>query len=124
MSLEIHPDEFYPINLTNPDGEIERTIPVSAKYDRVDFYEPLGLYMMKLFDDEVGLICAFIDKDSAMRAVAEAELPLVNREFIFESEYQGYLEAQCNHITDDELDFHIDEASIIEAVAREKDEPV
>jgi hypothetical protein len=120
MSLDIHPDEFYPINLTHPDGSIERTIPVSAKYDRVDFYEPLGLYMMKLYDDEVGLVCAFVDQDSAMRAIAEAELPLVNRDFIYESEYNGYLEAQESHITDEEFELDIDEASIIEAVAREK----
>ncbi len=122
MSLDIHPDDFYPINLTNPDGTIERTIPVNAKYDRVDFYEPLGLYMLKLFDDEVGLVCAFVDQDSAMRAVAEAELPLVNREFIYQSEYEGYLQAQEGHITDEEFGLDIDEASIIEAVAREQED--
>lgn len=123
MSLDVRPDELYPIHLTRDDGSVERTVPCNAKYDRVDFYQPLGLYMMKMFDDEVGLICAFISEESAMRAVAEADLPLINREFIFQSEYNGYIEAQTNHITDDELDFHIDEASIIEAVAREKDEP-
>lgn len=121
MNLKIHPDEFYPINLTRDDGSIERSISANAKYDRVDFYEPLGLYMMKLFDDEVGLVCAFIDRDSAMRAVAEAELPLVNREFIYQSEYEGYLQSQEGHITDEEFDLDIDEASIIEAVAREKE---
>lgn len=124
MSLDIRPDDLYPIHLTHDDGNVERTVPCNAKYDRVDVYKPLGLYMLKMFDDEVGLICAFITEENAMRAVAEAELPLVEREFIYKSEYEGYLEAQSTHITDDELDFHIDEASIIEAVAREKDEPI
>lgn len=120
MSLEIHPDDFYPINLTHDDGSIERTVPVSAKYDRVDYYEPLGLYMLKLYDDEVGLMCVFVDQDSAMRAVAEAELPLVTREFIFKSEYEGYLQAQANKIDDWESELDIDETSIIETTAKEK----
>lgn len=89
--LDIRPDDFYPINLVRDDNTIERTVPVSSKYDRVDHYKPLGCYMLKLFDDEVGLMCVFVTEENAMRVLAEAELPLVEREFIYKSEYEGYI---------------------------------
>lgn len=54
-----------------------------------------------------------------MRVVAEAELPLINREFIFKSEYEGYLQSQENLLGDWESELDIDEAKIIETTARE-----
>lgn len=113
MEINIQPDDLYQLNLMC-NGRQENSVPVNAKYDRVDFYEPLGLYMLKLFDDEVGLMCVYVDKDAAMTAVAEAELPLVARDFIFQSEYEGYLNAQSAGLNDADFELDIDEASIIQ----------
>ena len=119
--MEIRPDELYPLNLTRDDGSIERIVSINAKYDRVDHYKPLGCYMLKLFDDEVGLMCVFVTEENAMRVLAEAELPLVEREFIYKSEYEGYLQSQENLLSDWESELDIDEATIIETTARESD---
>lgn len=116
--IELRKDELHPLNMVKG-GEIIETYHVNAKYDRVDFYEPLGCYMLKLFDDEVGLMCVFVTEENAMRVVAEAELPLINREFIFKSEYEGYLQSQENLLGDWESELDIDEAKIIETTARE-----
>lgn len=97
---DIRPDDFMPVNL-NYDGEEVETVPVSAKFDRVDFYRPLGLYMLKFYSDENGLMTVYTDEANALRVVAEAELPLVEREFIFKSEHEGYLTAQSSLLTDE-----------------------
>jgi hypothetical protein len=97
---DIRKDEFTPVNL-NYDGEEVERVPVNSKFDRVDFYRPLGLWMLKFYSDENGLMTIYTDEENALRVVAEAELPLVEREFIFESEHEGFLTAQSSLLTDE-----------------------
>ena len=87
---EVRPDEFYPLNIENTD----RGYIVNAKYDRIDSFSWLGHYILKVFDDEQGLVSMHVSEDTARAIIEYSEIPLVEREFIYQSEYDGYLESQ------------------------------
>ena len=95
----IKPDEFYPIQIEG----WEREVLVNAKYDRVDLWKDVGQFVLKIYDDEVGLMTLFVDDETAQRVIDHAGLPLVEREDIYESELDGYLRCQSQSI-DDELE--------------------
>ena len=99
MSEQIKPDEFYQINIEGWDTPVV----VNAKYDRIDYWKPVGQWVLKVYDDELGLMTMFVDEDTAMRVQEFAELPVVERETIFESEFDGYCRMQSQDL-DDELD--------------------
>lgn len=99
MSEWIKPDEFYQINIEG----WETPVVVNAKYDRVDYWKPVGQWVLKVYDDEVGLMTMFVDENTARRVVEYAELPVVERDTIFESEMDGFLRCQSQGL-DDELD--------------------
>ena len=83
------PDTFYQLNIDGQ-GE-EHHYMVSAKYDRIDLIKPLGHWMLKIFDDEVGLVTLHVDEATARRVAEYADLPIVERDTLFKSEYEGYL---------------------------------
>lgn len=83
------PDEFYPVHIEGGD-----TFIVNAKYDRADFIKPLGHWMLKIYDDEKGLITLHVDEKTARQVIEYAFLPLCERDTIFQSEFDGYLRAQ------------------------------
>lgn len=120
---DIRKDEFTPVNL-NYDGEEVERVPVNSKFDRVDFYRPLGLWMLKFYSDENGLMTIYTDEENALRVVAEAELPLVEREFIFKSEYEGHLVAEGSKVTDEMFELEIDEGAILRELADEAREVI
>lgn len=114
---DIRPDVFSAVGFENtPDAE---PIPVNAKYDRVDVYRPLGLYMLKFFTDDRGLVTIFTDEEVALRVVERAELPLVERDFIFQSEYEGHLVAEADRLTDEMFELDIDEGQVLREMAEE-----
>jgi len=90
MSERVRPDQFYYLNPENG-GE---PFMVNAKYDSMHHFSWLGHWVLKVYDDEVGLMGLHIDEPTAKRIVAYAELPIVEREFIYQSEYEAYLQAQ------------------------------
>ena len=89
MSERIRPDTFYPLNIDGGD----RQYVINAKYDRLDVFPWLGHYVLKVYDDEQGLVSMHLDKPTAQIVAYRTEIPIVEREFIYQSEYNGYLEA-------------------------------
>jgi len=86
----VKPDELTRVNIEGTD----QYFMVGAKYDRVDFIQPLGAFMLKFYDDEGGLATLHVDGDTAIRVAEYAGLPIVERETCTLSEYNGYLIAQ------------------------------
>lgn len=87
--MEIIPDEFYPLTVNMPNGEKE-TYLLSPKYDRIDVFLELGHSAIKIYDDEIGLITLHTDCEDALRVHKNAGIPLVIRENITQTEYEGY----------------------------------
>ena len=96
---KIKPDDFYPIQIEG----WENPVIVNAKYDRIDYWKPVGQWVLKVYDDEVGLMTLFVDEDTAKIVHEHADLPIVERETILESEFEGYMRCQEQGL-DDELD--------------------
>lgn len=93
MSEFVRPDEFTAINTG------EATYVVNAKYDRVDYFPRLGHYVLKVYDDEAGLMSMHLSDDgSAERLIEEAELPIVERDWMYASEHESYVEAQAANL--------------------------
>jgi hypothetical protein len=87
--MEIRPDQFYQLNPENG----EHVFSVNAKYDRVDHFPELGHWILKVYDDEDGLVGLHVDEATARAVIDYAELPVVERKFMYQSEYENYLKA-------------------------------
>lgn len=90
-AADIRKDVFYEVPVT--DGDNEHSFVVNAKYDRIDVYKPLGIWILKMLDDEQGLVQAIMEEPQARKLAEWAMLPIVEREFLFESEHEIYLNA-------------------------------
>ena len=90
----ILPDQFYPLNIEGTD----RQYLINAKFDRIDRFPLLGHHILKVYDDEQGLVLMHIDHPTAQAIVSHTRLPMVDREYIYQSEYNGYLEAMDKRI--------------------------
>lgn len=88
---DIRKDTFYEVPIT--DRENDQTLVLNAKYDRMDHYAPLGIWILKCLDDKEGLVQAFMDEKQARKLAEWAMLPIVERTFLFESEHELYLDA-------------------------------
>ena len=86
----IRPDKFYQLN---PEAGGEPYL-INAKYDRIDHFGWLGHWIIKVWDDEKGLVGLHVDEAAARQVVEYAELPVVERDFMYKSEYDNYLLAQ------------------------------
>lgn len=86
----IRPDKFYQLN---PESG-EEPYNVNAKYDRIDHFSWLGHWILKVWDDEHGLVGLHVDEATAKQVIDYAELPVVERDFMYQSEYEAYLQAQ------------------------------
>lgn len=100
MSEYVRPDDFFKLTLRHPNGDAD-VYPVNGKYDRIDFFPKLGAYIIKIYDDEAGLVCYYTDEEQANKLHDEGDLPIVERDFMYESEHEGYLRAQSILLTDD-----------------------
>ena len=87
----VRPDELFRVSGEGPQGLTEWM--VSAKYDRADYVPRLGHWMLKIWDDSDGLATLHVDEPTALKVIAYAELPVCNRTFLYQSEYEGYLQA-------------------------------
>ena len=85
--FEIRPDDFVTVLISD-----ELALRVNAKYDRVDFFPEIGHFILKAYEDETGLVSVHLDRQSALKIVDRAELPLVTRTFMLNSEHEGYVE--------------------------------
>jgi len=95
---DIRKDTFYQVPLVG--GEEEQSFLLNAKYDRMDVYRPLGIWMLKILDDELGLVTAIMEENKAIKLAEEAELPIVERKFLFESEHEAYMNAIADRLDD------------------------
>ena len=95
---DIRKDIFYEVPIT--DGDDSQSIVVSAKYDRLDHYAPLGIWILKVLDDKEGLVQAVMEESQARRLAEWAMLPIVEREFLFVSEHELYLDAIASRLDD------------------------
>jgi hypothetical protein len=95
---DIRKDSFYQVPLVG--GDKEATFLLNAKYDRMDVYRPLGIWLLKILDDELGLVTAIMEESKAIKLAEQAELPIVERKFLFESEYESYMDAIADNLDD------------------------
>lgn len=98
MDKDIRPDKLYEVPMH--DGDNDHEFMVSAKYDRIDVYRPLGIWILKMLDDEQGLIQAVMEEDQALKLAKFALLPIVEREFLYESEHELYMDAVAQRLDD------------------------
>lgn len=87
----IQPDKFYEIPMT--DGDEEYNFVVNAKFDSIHVQKELGIWILKMMDDEQGLIQAILQEDQARKLAEFALLPIVERPFLYKSEHELYIEA-------------------------------
>lgn len=99
----IVPDKFYEIPFITNNIDQEPLV-VNAKYDRVDHYKPLGIWMIKIMSDKDGMITAIVDETNARKIAEFALLPIVERPYIFESEHEVYIEAMSEIVDDSWLE--------------------
>jgi hypothetical protein len=88
---DIRKDQFFQVPIV--DGKEEQEFVVSAKYDRIDHYEPLGIWILKILDDKDGLVQAIMEESQARALAKFALLPIVEREFLYHSEHEMFIDA-------------------------------
>jgi len=109
MSEFIRPDIFTALSIG------EETYMVNAKYDRLDHFPEIGAWILKIYDDERGLLSAWVEEAEAQKIIKGTDLSVVTREFMYESEHRGWIEGQVANLSDSEFDFSgIDEQAIID----------
>lgn len=96
--FDIRKDKLVPISIY--DGKEERQFMVNARYDRIDHYEPLGVWILKIMDDESGMIEGICSEDYARSLARVAGLPIVDREFIYESEHEMWIDGMGQKLDD------------------------
>ncbi len=94
----IRPDKF--TTLVTKMGEFA----VNAKYDRIDFFPRFGAYILKVYDDESGLQSWHVSEKEAIKVFQHTDLPVCERDFMYQSEYEAYLTAQAELLSDDRLE--------------------
>lgn len=97
MSEYVIKDEFTKLTVTDGDAEPFGLL-VNAKYDRVDHFAKLGAWMLKIFDDELGFVTMVVDEETALTTAEHAELPVVERETMFESEHEAWIKAESKRL--------------------------
>lgn len=95
---DIRKDKLHEVNIF--DGEKEVQFMVNARYDRIDHYAPLGIWIIKIMDDERGMIEGICSEEYARNLAKTAMLPIIDREFIFESEHEMYIDATSQRLDD------------------------
>lgn len=88
------PDEFSILNLAG----LDRQYAVNAKYDRVDHFPWLDHWVVKVYDDNEGLVNIAVDAETAGKVLYMTHLPLVKRASMYNSEHEAYIRAQAAHI--------------------------
>ncbi len=94
MSEHIRPDTFSKI--VTAMGEFA----VNAKYDRIDYFPRFGAYIIKVYDDE-GLQGWHVSEEEAVKVFQHTDLPVCERDFMYESEYENYLIAKAQMLDDE-----------------------
>ncbi len=99
MTDFVRPDEFSRINVEGSN----QFFTVNAKYDRMDYFPRIGAWILKVYDDEHGLVSCHLDEATAKAVVDFTEIPVVERPFMYQSEHEAYLTAQAKMLDDEWL---------------------
>jgi hypothetical protein len=98
MEADIRKDQLFEVPMY--DGDEEYNFMVSAKYDRIDHYAPLGIWILKMLDDKEGLVQAIITEQNARKLASFALLPIIERDFLYKSEHEMYIDAIAGQLDD------------------------
>jgi len=107
MDRKVEPNQLYTVRMGDED------LVLSAAFDRIDFFDWLGqdgdgYWILKVSVDGEGIRDLHItDPETILRLATEIHLPIVEREFIYEREYDGYLEVmgmELEEIFDEDWD--------------------
>lgn len=101
MSEYIRPDRFTLLRFKEPTTGEMMEFAVNPKYDRIDYFEKLGAYIIKIYDDEIGLMAVHVDEDEAYRVKTATDIPIVDREFMLQSEHEAWVISQVNNLEQD-----------------------
>lgn len=88
------PDVFSILNLEGMDRQYH----VNAKYDRLDVFPWLSHWVVKVYDDNEGLVNISVEEATAHKIIYMTGLPLVVRDSMFNSEHEAYIQAQAAHL--------------------------
>lgn len=86
MSEFIRPNSVFALQFN--DGEQSQEFLLSAEYDRVVHYPRFGAYILKIVDDEHGLVQAAMDKETAEAISERLDAPMGEREWMSEREHE------------------------------------
>lgn len=99
--MEIRPDQSVGLNVQF-NGEVHEFL-LDPVYDRMDRFAWLGFNLLKIVDPEKGFAqIPFTDEEAATVQIP-ANLPLVERDFITEREYDIYIRWQEQLLDDNWL---------------------
>lgn len=98
MEKNIRKDEFYELEFEYMGQSKE--FPINAAFDRIDHYEPLGFWLLKIIDQEHGMVQAVLTEHYARKLATLALLPIVEREFLYESEHDLYEQSVIQQFED------------------------
>lgn len=95
----VRPDRLYGINFNSTGERFE----VSIATDRIDYYEPLGAFVLKVFQPEEGYLSRNITPNDARAIMEHTDLVRLNRPWIYSSELDLWIAEECKDM-DSELD--------------------
>ena len=70
---------------------------VNARFDRLDFFQEVGAYCLKIVGNE-GFLEYFIKPEDGETLEDMGDIPVVDREFMMQSEYELYIRWLCKDI--------------------------
>lgn len=112
---EIRKDQFYNLTIKNANGSGESfDLPVNAKYERLDVFEGIGMMLLKAYDDDRGFLLTFVDEDEGQQLHEETGIPIIERPFIYASEYNLYITTVADQLNEAMFGLDFDEQAIIE----------
>ena len=71
---------------------------LSPKYDRIDHWEALGAWALKIVDDEQGFVSYYMDEHNARKVAETAGLGINQRETMLESEHAVWVRFQSKNL--------------------------
>lgn len=89
---DIRPDQLFKVQFDTGESVLE--LEVSAAFDSIHHYAPLGMFLLKVLDTYEGLLQSVITEETALKLAKTAFIPIVPRDFLYQNEYECYLEAQ------------------------------
>lgn len=96
--MEREPVEVPPVIPFEAGGE---QFLICATSDKIDYFPGFGAYILKIFDEEQGMVGFTINEDTARLINEQAGVPYALRESISPMEYEGWLSWQVANVSDD-----------------------